>query len=151
MNIGDLITIDRVSCDNDAASKKRVLDVLSELLAKNQTQLTALDIFSGLLNRERLGSTGLGHGVAIPHTRLSGSEKAIGAVLKLKQGIVFGAADGEPVDLFFALLVPDHFTDEHLQLLAGLAEMFSDKPFCAMLRVTQDASALCHAIKSWQA
>jgi nitrogen PTS system EIIA component len=151
MNIGDLLNPQRVQCGADIGSKKRALEVLSELLHHAQPQLSALDIFNGLLNRERLGSTGIGHGIAIPHARLPGCTQAAGAVLTLNRAINFDASDGQPTHLFFALLVPEHFTDEHLQLLAGLAEMFSDAPLCTQLHDLCDPQAVCEAITAWHA
>jgi len=91
--------------------------------------LVARPIFDSLIGRERLGSTGLGHGVALPHGRFNQSQRAVGAFVKLKKGVDFDAIDRQPVDLVFGLLVPDHYTDEHLKILAYLAEMFSDRAF----------------------
>lgn len=85
MDITGLITLDRIVCDSEMTSKKRVIEVLSELLATEQSDLTARLIFDSLIGRERLGSTGLGHGVALPHGRFNQSEHAIGAFLKLKK------------------------------------------------------------------
>lgn len=151
MNIGELLDPQRIQCGADLGSKKRALEVLSELLHRAQPQLNTHDIFNGLLNRERLGSTGIGHGIAIPHARLPGCTAAAGAMLTLARGINFDAADGQPTDIFFALLVPEHFTDEHLQLLAGLAEMFSDTAFCEQIHAISDPHALCQAIQAWRA
>jgi len=134
MKIANLITLDRVSCDNNAKSKKKVLEALSSLLVSASADLSAEEIFESLINRERLGSTGLGHGVALPHARLPGREKAVGAFIKLDQPVDFDAIDNQPTDLLFCLLVPDHFTDEHLEILSQLATIFSDKAFCEELR-----------------
>ena len=93
MEITDLISGERVVCDREVASKKRAIEVLSELLATGQAGLTARPIFDSLIGRERLGSTGLGHGVALPHGRFQQSERAIGAFVKLKKGVDFDAID----------------------------------------------------------
>ena len=150
MKITDLITSGRVVCNEEVSSKKRALERLGELIASGQTECSARAIFDSLIGRERLGSTGLGHGVALPHGRLSQSQQAIGAFIKLKQGVDFDAIDQQPVDLIFALLVPEHFTDEHLRILSYLAEMFSDKAFCEELRSTDSNPMLFERIINWQ-
>ena len=150
MIITDLITRERIVCDSEVTSKKRVIEILSERLATGQADLNARPIFDSLIGRERLGSTGLGHGVALPHGRFSQSQQAIGAFVKLRKGVDFDAIDRQPVDLVFGLLVPDHYTDEHLKILAYLAEMFSDRPFCQQLRDTDSDQALYERLKDWQ-
>ncbi len=150
MQVADLITPERVTCSLPAASKKRALEQLSGLMATGQTGLTQTEIFDSLISRERLGSTGLGHGVAIPHGRLKQSERTIGAFMKLRDPVDFDAADRQPVDLMFALLVPEQSTDEHLQLLAQLAQMFSDETLVRKLRETNDAEALYRLINNWR-
>jgi len=142
MNMNKLLSPDRVVCNYHASSKKRALEELSGLLARNVEEMDAGEIFEGLTERERLGSTGLGHGVAIPHARLPGREQAMGAFIKLHNGVDFDAIDQKPADLLFALLVPDHFTDEHLELLAGLARMFDDDSLCKKLRQSNDKAQL---------
>jgi len=150
MIITDLITRERIVCDSEVTSKKRVIEILSERLATGQADLSARPIFDSLIGRERLGSTGLGHGVALPHGRFSQSQQAIGAFVKLRKGVDFDAIDRQPVDLVFGLLVPDHYTDEHLKILAYLAEMFSDRAFCQQLRDTGSDQALYERLKDWQ-
>ena len=107
-------------------------------------------VFDSLIGRERLGSTGLGHGVALPHGRVNQAEHAIGAFLKLDKGVDFDALDRQPVDLIFGLLVPDHYTDEHLKILAHLAEMFSDLTFCQRLRQADHDAALYQLFHTWK-
>jgi PTS system nitrogen regulatory IIA component len=150
MNITDLINAQRVACKDEVSSKKRLLELLGELIASGQTDFTVREIFDSLNGRERLGSTGLGHGVALPHGRLSQSRRAVGAFVKLNHGVEFDAIDKQPVDLVFALLVPEHFTDEHLKILAYLAEMFSDKAFCDRLRSTDSDQALFEQLIRWK-
>lgn len=150
MNIADLINADRVCCSTDVTSKKRTLELLGELIAEDQSDFTSREIFDSLIGRERLGSTGLGHGVALPHGRLSQGQHAIGAFIKLKSGVDFDAIDQQPVDLVFGLLVPEHFTDEHLKILSYLAEMFSDKDFCERLRVADSNQALFERLINWK-
>lgn len=146
MIITDLISPERVICDSEVVSKKRVIEVLSEHLTSGKEGLTPRPIFDSLISRERLGSTGLGQGVALPHGRFNGVDHAIGAFIKLRKGVDFDAIDREPVDLVFGLLVPDHYTDEHLKILAHLAEMFSDKNFCQQLRSAGSAAELYEAL-----
>jgi len=127
----------RIGCNVDAASKKRVLEQLGQRLAESVPELTQDLVFDALLERERLGSTGLGKGIALPHARMPQVTHAIGAFITLPEGIDFDAIDGNPIDLAFAMLVPAEATDEHLQLLAKLANMFSDDDFCSALREAQ--------------
>ncbi|MDQ5911133.1 MAG: nitrogen system component [Pseudomonadota bacterium] len=150
MIITDLITRERIVCNIDVTSKKRVIEVTSELLATGQADLNARTIFDSLFSRERFGSTGLGHGIALPHGRLNQSQQAIGAFIKLRKGVDFGAIDNQPVDLVFGLLVPDHYTDEHLKILQYLAEMFSDRAFCQQLRAADADQMLYERISQWQ-
>ena len=150
MDIIDLIAPGRIVCNSPVASKKRVIETLSELLATGQTDLNARLIFDSLIGRERLGSTGLGHGVALPHGRFSQSQTAVGAFIKLDKGVDFDAIDRQPVDLVFGLLVPDHYTDEHLKILQLLAEMFSDKTLCQQLRDADSDPALFERLRDWR-
>ncbi|NIR29311.1 MAG: PTS IIA-like nitrogen regulatory protein PtsN [Gammaproteobacteria bacterium] len=150
MSNGDLLEPERVGCDLRASSKKRALEQLSQLLATATPQLSEQEIFESLIGRERLGSTGLGQGVAIPHARIKGSDRAIGAFAKLATGVDFDAVDDQGVDLIFALLVPEHYTNEHLQILADLAEMFSDKDFCHRLRDASCDGALYQLLEQRQ-
>ena len=150
MDIIDLIAPGRIVCNSPVASKKRVIEVLSELLATGQADLNPRPIFDSLIGRERLGSTGLGHGVALPHGRFSQTQTAIGAFIKLEKGVDFDAIDRQPVDLVFGLLVPDHYTDEHLKILQLLAEMFSDQTLCQRLRAADSDPALFAQLRDWR-
>lgn len=150
MQVAELLDLEHVSCNAQSASKKRALEQLSQLLSTNQQELTANQIFDSLLSRERLGSTGLGHGVAIPHGRHRLSSRTHAAFIKLQQGVDFDASDNQPVDLLFALLVPEEATEEHLQLLAQIAGMFSDEALLEKLRTSSDASSLLSTIQEWQ-
>ncbi|RFA30387.1 PTS sugar transporter subunit IIA [Alkalilimnicola ehrlichii] len=150
MDIIDLISPDRIKCDADVTSKKRALELLSEMLAASTETLPASALFNKLTGRERLGSTGLGHGVALPHARIEGSDKAVGALIKLEEGIDFDSFDKHPVDLLFALVVPEHFTDEHLKILADLAEMFSNEQLCESLRQANTPEDMYKELLHWQ-
>ena len=149
MNINQLIAPDRVICLNGINSKKRGLEKLSQILSLGAIGYDPAEIFNRLIERERLGSTGLGHGVALPHGRYGEDETTIGAFVKLDQGIDFDSPDNEPTDLLFALLVPEHHTDEHLQVLATLAGMFSDKDFCDKLRQCHTDEELFKHLSGW--
>lgn len=138
----NFLTLDRVDPSSGASSKKRVLEAIGALLASSTPGLTETKVFDKLLERERLGSTGLGQGIALPHARMEGVEQACGALIRLEEGIDFDALDNQPVDLVFGLMVPEEATDEHLQLLAQLARLFSDTEFCGKLRKAPDAQTL---------
>ncbi|MEA3638801.1 MAG: PTS sugar transporter subunit IIA [Lamprobacter sp.] len=137
-----LITEPRIRCRVEVTSKKRLLEALAELLASAGLQCSSASVFDLLNDRERLGSTGLGEGIALPHARIQGIDTAIGAFVQLSQGVSFDAPDDRPVDLAFGLLVPQEATDAHLNLLASLAERFSNPQLRAALRAADDASTL---------
>jgi PTS system nitrogen regulatory IIA component len=142
MHIADLLTPARVVADIRATSKKRLLEQLAGLLDDGESADTERAIYDSLVKRERLGSTGLSHGVAIPHGRSAAIQRAAGAFVRLADPVDFGAIDGQPVDLVFALVVPEHFTDQHLMFLAELAETFSDAAMLGRLRAARDAGQL---------
>ncbi|NNG11780.1 MAG: PTS IIA-like nitrogen regulatory protein PtsN [Halobacteria archaeon] len=134
MNISELINPEYVLCCPEVGSKKRLLEMISELLMRSAPQLSQNEIFESLINREKLGSTGLGMGVAIPHGRMAALDRPACAFIKLDIPVDFDAADERPVDLVFALLVPEDSTEEHLQILSSIAELFSKESFCASMR-----------------
>ena len=113
MLISDILTPERILCHVRATSKKRVLEYFSKLLAQETSSLTSYDVFEGLLGRERLGSTAIGKGVAIPHARVDECNVTLAAFLQLEHGIDFDSIDHKPVDLLFALMVPENST-KHL-------------------------------------
>ena len=133
-SIGDALVLERVRCNADASSKKKTLELLSEMLAGAGIAPDARTVADRLLARERLGSTALGHGVAIPHGRCAEITEAVAAFLKLRSGVDFDAPDGEKVDIVVGLLVPEDCTDGHLQLLAQLAALFSQEEVRKELR-----------------
>ena len=134
----DLLPAERVRTGLAAGDKAELIGRLAELLADGDTAIA----HEALAARERLGSTGLGHGVAIPHGRSAKVDEARAAFVRLAEPVDFGADDGQAVDLVAALLVPAHFTDQHLKLLAELAELFSDATLTGALREAPDAAAL---------
>jgi PTS system nitrogen regulatory IIA component len=151
MNITDLLLPERVTCCRDIGSKKRLLEHISELLASSSPLLSQNGIFNALLNREKLGSTGLGKGVAIPHGRMASLEKPVCAFIKLDTPIDFDASDGDPVDLIFALLVPEDSTEEHLQVLSTIAEIFNNTSVNIGLRQCDTDSCLLEQLSQWEA
>ncbi len=157
MNLDTLISPDAVISNHAIKSKKRALEMLAEQLAKEASrdqpaaeEIDALKIFQLLTEREKLGSTSMGHGVALPHTRTGLTDHAIGAFLKLDQGIDFDSPDDQPTDLIFALIVPEHYTDEHLKILAYLATLFNNKNFCKTLRQSTENEDIYDHLIHWQ-
>lgn len=149
MSIANLLSPDRISLRNDIRSKKRALEELSAMLASG-THIDDGAIFTSLVNREKLGSTGLGQGVAIPHGRVRGLEDSVGAVLRLSSGIDFESSDGQPTDLVFGLVVPEDCTEQHLEILRNLAEMFTDDAFTRKLRAAESDQALYELLDQYQ-
>ena len=138
-----------VVLDLDVASKKRVFEQAG-LLFENNNQISRSQVFDSLFAREKLGSTGLGQGVAIPHGRIKGLKEALGAFVRLAQPVPFDAPDGNPVTLVFVLLVPEKATEKHLQILSELAQMFSDKALREAMSGAPDAAALHQLVTAWQ-
>ena len=132
--IEEILTPERVRSAVPAASRKRILEILGEIFADASPQLSSQAVFDRLVERERLGSTGLGQGCALPHARVPGLGRALAAFLRVEKGVDFDSPDHEPVDLVFGLLVPEESTDEHLELLAAVARMFSDAAVRASIR-----------------
>ena len=142
MLISDLLSAERIRCDVQSSSKKRLLELISEELSRNSDEFSKREIFESLCARERLGSTGLGKGVAIPHGRVKGSRHVEASFIRLKKPLPFDAADGEPVDLLFCLAVPEDCGEDHLKLLAQVAELFSDPDLLRELREAESSGRL---------
>ncbi len=134
MLISDLLSPELIRCDVHAGSKKRLLELISEQLASGSDEFSQREIFESLNARERLGSTGLGRGVAIPHGRVKGAHNVTASFFRLAKPLAFDAVDGQPVDLLFALAVPEDCGEDHLKLLAHIAELFSDTGLLEELR-----------------
>jgi len=146
---GKLLNPAHVLVDLAASSKKRLFEQAG-LLFENHDGIARSLVFDSLFARERLGSTGLGQGVAIPHGRIKGLKEALGAFIRLVQPIPFDAPDGAPVTLVFVLIVPEKATEKHLQILSELAQMFSDRVLREAMSAAADAQALYQLIASWQ-
>ena len=134
MHLSTILSLDRISCKPEITSKKSALEEISRLIASSDPSLTYMEIFDCLSARERLGTTGLGNGIAIPHGRYEHVKEPTAAFIQLESGIDFDAVDQKPVDLLFGLLVPTEANDEHLQILSGLAEMCCNKHLLDQLR-----------------
>ena len=147
--IASLLTPEQVIADLDASSKKRVFEQVG-LLFENHQGIARSTVYDALFAREKLGSTGLGLGVAIPHGRIKGLKQATGAFVRLAVPVQFDAPDGKPVDLIFVLLVPEAANDQHLQLLAELAQMFSARKFREQVIGAADAAGIYALFADWQ-
>ena len=147
--VAKLLPPANVLLDLPASSKKRLFEQVGLLFENNHGIARSL-VFDSLFARERLGSTGLGQGVAIPHGRIKGLKDALGAFVRLGQPVPFDAPDGKPVSLLFVLLVPEQATEKHLQILSELAQMFSDRALREAMTAAPDAGALHLLIAAWQ-
>lgn len=134
MDLADILPLSRIHTGVRINSKKRSLEYLSGIFAHDLAQVTEEEILESLRARERLGTTAFGNGVAIPHARMSQAAGAAAAFIQLDEGIDFGALDERPVDLIFALVVPEDSNEEHLHILAQIAAILSDENNCLVLR-----------------
>ena len=148
--ISAILPLENVILDTDSTSKKRVFERVG-ILFENTRQIARSQVFDSLFAREKLGSTGLGQGVAIPHGRIKNLRDAVAAFVKTETAIPFDAPDGQPVNLIFVLLVPERATDLHLQLLGELAQMFSDKSFRDKLMDAGDSETIHRLFADWKA
>ncbi len=142
----ELIKEEQISLDDPAASKKKVLEHLARLLSREGKPPSSEQIYEKLLERERLGSTGMGHGVALPHARVAGLKQPRGAFLRLAEPVEFDALDEGPVDLVFGLLVPDDEVEEHLALLGELARLFGDSGTLERIRQARTAAEVLYIL-----
>lgn len=144
-----ILPLPLVQVDVDASSKKRAFEQIGLLFENSQTLSRAL-VSDSLFARERLGSTGLGHGVAIPHGRIKGLKEPLAAVLRVRQPIGFDAPDEEPVSLLIVLLVPEAATQRHLEILGEIAEMLSERELRERLKSEVDPGVVHQLIAAWQ-
>lgn len=150
MNIQSLLTPKRTHSNLEASSKKNALELLAQIIGEDIPEIAVDDLIRRFLARERLGSTGVGHGVAIPHCRIgsaeTGDEKnAIGALITLQHPVEFDSVDNHPVDILFAMLVPEDSHSEHLKNLAALASTLTRSEFRQRLRAATDDITLYQA------
>ncbi|WP_263223725.1 PTS IIA-like nitrogen regulatory protein PtsN [Pseudomonas alabamensis] len=141
-----ILTPGRSQVNAPGGSKKRVLQNIATLIANEVSELHEDDVFTKLVAREKLGSTGFGNGIAIPHCRLPGCNTPVSALVKLEHPIDYDAIDGAPVDLLFVLLVPEAATDAHLELLRQIASMLDRQEIRERLRSAQSSEALYHMV-----
>jgi PTS system nitrogen regulatory IIA component len=142
MNIlSNVLSVPQVLLDLQASSKKRVFEQAG-MLFEGKLGIARAAVFDSLFAREKLGSTGLGQGIAIPHGRIKGLKQAAGAFIRLAEPVPFDSPDGRPVSLLFVLLVPEQATEEHLQILSELAQRFAERPFRDALQAAPDAEAV---------
>lgn len=144
-----LVNADNIHCKQTISSKKRLIETISEQLAANTQVIKADAIFQALFERERLGSTGLGKGVAIPHARIPGITNTVGTMMTLATPIDYESADNQDVDIVFGLLVPEEGSEYHLKHLARLATLFRDEEICKQIRQTDNAEKLFNLFLSF--
>lgn len=148
--IGSLLSRERITLDLDVNARGRLFEIVGQRFAMD-LGLDAAHIVDSLATRERLGSTGLGHGIALPHARIKGLAQPVAAFVRLGLPISFDAPDGKPVSDLLVLLVPEQASEAHLQLLAELAQMFGDRRFRATLRKQSDAAGAHQTFAYWSA
>jgi PTS system nitrogen regulatory IIA component len=146
MQLNELLTPKRIAVGMAASSKKRALEKISSLLHQGRLGLDRHAAFQALVERERLGSTGIGNGIALPHGRLKALRNPIGAFATLARETDFDSIDGKPVRIIFALLVPQNANEEHLQILSTLAATFSDNDFCDRLLTIESVDEAYQAL-----
>jgi nitrogen PTS system EIIA component len=147
--ISRLLPATNILLDLPASSKKRAFEQAG-LMFENNHGIARANVFDSLFTRERLGSTGLGQGVAIPHGRIKGLKEAVAALIRVAEPVPFDAPDGQPVSLMIFLLVPEQAQQQHLDILSELAQMLSDKSFRDNLLTAETAAAVHVALATWE-
>ena len=140
--LNQILAPDRTICRAPNVSNKRLFETIARIFSDDQPSLTYDKILDQLIAREKLGSTGMGQGIAIPHCRVTECVKPLGAMLTLEDTIPFDAPDDQPVDLLFILLVPKEAHQQHLDILAEIARLFSQEDLCKRLRAARDNHSL---------
>ncbi len=146
--IAKLLGPSHVALDLDVVNKKRLFEQIG-LIFENAQQISHSVVFDSLFSRERFGSTGLGYGVAIPHGRLKGLREATAVFVRTLNPIPFESPDGQPVNLIFVVLVPEHANEQHLQILSELAQIFSDKTVRDALVTCRDGVEAHRILTQW--
>mgnify|MGYP003388323133 FL=1 len=147
MTLQNILTLDCTQCAVPASSKKRILEQICLIAAEKINDCSASDLLDSILNREKMGSTGIGNGIAIPHGRLSNTDKAIAVLLTTEKAIDFDAIDNKAVDIFICLFVPEDSTQEHLNTLQSIAQLFSDRKIAKQVRKCTDNLQLFNFIQ----
>ncbi|NEX64346.1 PTS sugar transporter subunit IIA [Noviherbaspirillum galbum] len=148
-NLAKILPLQNVVLDLEVSSKKRAFEQAG-LIFENNCGIARSVVSDNLFARERLGSTGLGHAVAVPHGRIKGLKAPLAAFVRLLEPIPFESPDGQPVKLLVFLLIPDQVTQQHLEILSEIAEMFSDENFRNALSSDNDAASVHARIIAWQ-
>ena len=148
MKLQNILTPDCTLCAVPGSSKKRILEKICTVAANKITDLNEHELFESLMGREKMGSTGIGNGIAIPHGRLENSKQVIAVLLTTEQPIAFDAIDNRPVDIFIALFVPSDSCKDHLSTLQSIAKLFSDKQTSKQARKCQTSDQLFELIQS---
>lgn len=146
MDIKAIVSLNRTVCAVQCNSKKRILEIISDIAAKHSDAIEQNIVLESLVARERMGSTGIGNGIALPHGRLPGLEQVIAIIVTTNPAISFDAIDDQPVDIFFALLVPEAQTEGHLQTLATVAGKLNDKDTVKAIRKATSADDILTAL-----
>ena len=146
MKLNDIITLDCTLCAVQTSSKKRILELICEKAAAKLDEYNTYTLLESLMIREKMGSTGIGNGIAIPHGRLTKSKQVVAVIATSESPIHFDAIDNRPVDVFIALFVPDENCQAHLSTLQSIAQLFSEKSFCKKIRKCQSSDELFHLI-----
>ena len=144
-SLDEILTPARTVCRADGISKKRLFESIAQIVCTDQPALAYDNVLDHLIAREKLGSTGLGHGIAIPHCRVEECREPMGSLISLKEPLDFDAPDDAPVDLLFVLLVPSEAHQEHLEILADIARLFNGDRFRSALRAARDSQSLYRA------
>lgn len=147
-HLSQILPEKNIVIDLECSSKKRAFEQAG-LIFENNCGIARSTVSDNLFARERLGSTGLGHGVAVPHGRIRGLKAPLAAFVRLSEAIPFESPDGEPVKLLIFLLIPDNVTQQHLEILSEIAEMFSDKSFRAELAEDANTQSLYAKLVNW--
>lgn len=148
MTISALLSKDNIFIDTNITSKKRLLEFIANQSSSTIEEDAKNKLYCNLLDRERLGSTGLGRGFAVPHARMADLDEAFGVFIKLSQAIHFDAPDNIPVDLVFAIVIPEQATEQHLQILSALAKIFSQPDVCEAIRQAETSEEIVNLIES---
>ena len=145
MTISALLSPQCIFLDTEISSKKKLLELIANVAA-DRSRLSESLIYANLLNRERLGSTALGQGFAVPHARLADLDQTLACFFRLKEAVNFEAPDDRPVDLVFTVIIPEEATDEHLVILSSLAKIFSKEEVCDAIRKATDKEEIAKII-----
>ena len=149
VELTDLLTVDRVETGCQLSSKKRLMEKIATLLLQGRGQLDRKTVLQTLIERERLGSTGIGNGIALPHGRINGLDDVIGAVAVLANPLQYDSMDGKPIKLAFGLLVPAQANEQHLKILAHLAQLFGNDLLRTQLFSTQSNREVFDLLTNW--